>query len=81
MPGNLSKGPQNRMCFQKTVDQRLQTNLFKGHDWHTVLKIFPHWSSGVELSSLTCLRKCWQDSALLKFLNFYSAVWTCRNKL
>lgn len=81
LPGKVSKGPGNRICFQKTVDQKLQTNLFKGNAWHTVLKTFLHQSSGVELNGLTCLSKRWQDSPLLKFLNFYSVVWTCRNKL
>jgi len=80
MPGKVSKGPGNRIHFRKTVDHGSQTDLFKGHAWHTVLKIFLHQSSGVELSSSKCLGKRWQDSPLLKFLHFYRAVWTCRNK-
>lgn len=81
MPGEVSKGPGNRIGFGKAAEQGSQTNLFKGHAWHSVLKAFPHRGSGAGLSSFTCLGKSWQDSPLLKFLRFYGAVWTCRNKI
>lgn len=80
MPGKVSKGPGNQIRFRKSVDQGSQTNLFKGHVWHAVLKTFLLQSSDVELSSLTHLGKRWRDSPFLEFLHFYRAVWTFKNK-